>query len=100
MTKPIAKYDRILNKFRENDFTEQEVKDIRNFINNIVSTLPKLQKLTYDEYVELEEKDSKTFYQITTDDGSKTIDLYLGTERPYFIDGVFGASVYGNAIYQ
>lgn len=100
MQKPISKYDRILNKFRENDFTEKEVEDIRNFINNIVSTLPKLQKLTYNEYVELEEKDSKTFYQITTDDGSKAIDLYLGTERPYFIDGVFGASVYGNAIYQ
>lgn len=100
MHKPISKYDRILNKFRENDFTEKEVEDIRNFINNIVSTLPKLQKLTYDEYIELEEKDSKTFYQITTDDGSKTIDLYLGTERPYFLDGVFGASVYGNAIYQ
>lgn len=98
--KPIVKYDHLLNRFRENDFTEQEVAEIRDFINNIVKTLPKLVKLTYEEYLELEEKDNKTFYQITTDDGNKTIDLYLGTERPYFIEGAFGESVYGNAIYQ
>lgn len=99
-TKPITKYDRILNKFRENDFTEKEVASIRDFINNVVATLPKLKKLTYAEYVELEKKDNKTFYQITTDDGTRTIDLYLGTERPYFIEGVLGESVFGNALYQ
>ena len=99
--KPITKYDRILKKFRENDFTEKEVAEIRNFINNIVDTLPKLEKMTLAQYNALDEKDDHTFYMIYNNDHTAYVAQFLG-DLPITTHtvGVFGESYLGSAIYQ
>ena len=101
-TKPIIKYDRLLNRFRENDFTDKEVEEIRNFINNIMLTLPKNAKLTYSEYIALEEYDDHCLYYITDDNNTKVIAQFIGN-TPIFTSpeyAVFGESSFGNGLYN
>lgn len=101
MTKPIAKYDRILNKFRENDFTEAEVKEIKHFLEEEMAQLPRMAKMTIAEYQALEEKKSNTIYQITNNAGTKIISAFVGTLPVIFnAEGVYDESCFANAVFQ
>lgn len=101
MERPISKYDRILNKFRESDFTDKEVKEIRDFFNHGLAELPRVKKLTYPEFIALEEKSEYTKYYITTDDGRKIIATFLG-DTPIVANpgALYDLGNFGEVVYQ
>ena len=100
--KPISKYDCILGKYRENDFTEKEVKEIRNFINNVMETLPRNEKLTYSQFLALEEYNDHCTYYVTDEEGTKVIAQFIGntpiTIHPDY--AIYGQSSFGQGLYN
>lgn len=101
MIKPNSKYDRILGKFRENDFKEAEVKEIKHFLEEEIKQLPRMAKLTIAEYQALEEKKNNTIYLITNNAGTKIISTFVGTLPVVFnAEGIYDESCFANAVFQ